>query len=413
MSGSPVDGLVPDELAELVDGMEGFVTREVLGRHEEHRALLADPRRQYDESGRYAPEVVEVIRDLRRASSKAGYFNLAVPERLGGAGLGHLAYYLAWERIYTLCPPGNWLAQFAISHWAYGPSVALEGLTDEARERAWPGLLGGDEILCFGMSEPDAGSDAMAMTTRAERSGDGWVLNGRKIWTTHAPIADWMVVFAVTDPERQAARRGGISAFLVPMGAPGLDLHSIIRMWGDVGGNEGETVFEDVRVEPWQLVGEEHRGFGVAMKGVSLGRLYNSARAVATGQWALRKALEYGAHRVTFGEPLLDRQAVGHPLAEAAARLHAAHLVALNTARLLDDGHKARKELPMMKYLAIDAAYYTVDRAIQTHGAIGFSNELHFTEALRSLRSLRIADGADEILLRTVLAELRAGDTEL
>lgn len=413
MKKSPVDALVPDDLAELVDGMEGFVRHEVLGRHEKHAKLLDDPRLYYDESGRLVPEVVEIIRDTRRASAEAGYFSLAVPEHMGGGGLGHLAYYLAWERIYELCPPGTWLAQFAIAHWAYGPSIALDGLTEEAKQRVWPGLMDGGTILCFGMSEPGAGSDAMSMSTRATGSGDGWLLNGRKIWTSHAPIADYMVVFAVTDPERHTARRGGISSFLVPLNAPGVDRHSVIRMWGDIGGNEAETVFEDVYVEPWQLVGEEHRGFGVAMKGVSLGRLYNSARAVATGTWAMRKALDYGAQRRTFGEPLLDRQAIGHPLAEAATRLHAAHLLALNTARLLDEGRPARKELPMMKFLAIEAGSLAVDRAIQTHGAIGFSNELHFTEAMRSFRSLRIADGADEILMRTVLAELRAGDLEL
>ncbi|PRZ44282.1 acyl-CoA dehydrogenase [Antricoccus suffuscus] len=413
MSSSPTSDLIPDYLADLVSGLDGFVRKEVIGRHETHRALLEDPRQHYDNDGRLVPEVVQIIRDIRMASAEAGYFNLAVPTHLGGSGLGHLAYYLAWKRVYELCPPGNWLAQFAISHWAFGPSIALEGITDEVKERVWPNLISGEQILCFGMSEPGAGSDAMAMTTRATPSGDGWALNGRKIWTTHVPIADWMVVFAVTDPDAQAARKGGISAFLVPMDSPGLELHSIIKMWGEIGGNEGETVFEDVRLEPWQLIGTQHRGFRAAMQGVSLGRIYNSARAVATGTWALQTALDYGAQRETFGEPLLDRQAIGHPLAEASARLHAAHLVALNTARLLDEGRPARKELPMMKYLAIEAANYAVDRAIQTHGAIGFSNELHLVEALSTFRALRVADGTDEILLRTILASLRSGDVEL
>jgi len=410
---NPTDGLIPSELQELVDAMEGFIRAEVLGRHEAHAQLLDDPRRHFDESGRFVPEVVEMIRDLRAASSEAGFFNLAVPEHMGGAGLGYLAYYLAWERIYTLCEPRHWLAQFAISHWAYGPSVALDGLSEVAREKVWPELLSGRAILCFGMSEPDAGSDAMAMRTRAERVDDGWVLNGRKIWTTHAPIADWMIVLAVTDPEASAARKGGISAFLVPTDAQGLDVHNIIRMWGDIGGTEGETSFTDVRVEPWQLVGEEGKGFTVAMKGVSLGRVYNSARAVATGTWALRKAIDYSVERRTFGSPIADHQAVSHPLAEAAARLHAAHLVAINTARLLDAGRPARKEIAIMKYLAVEAANLAVDRAIQTHGAIGFTNELGFIDALRSFRSLRVADGADEILLRTVFSHLRKGDVEL
>jgi acyl-CoA dehydrogenase len=400
-----------DDLAmtdDLLDGLEAFARAEVLGRHERHAELLDDPRRRYDESGRFVPEVVEVIRDLRAASAREGWFNLAVPEHLGGAGLGHLAYFLAWERVYATCPPSAWLAQFAISHWAYGPSVALDGLTERAHDTVWPGLLSGRELLCFGLSEPDAGSDAMAMRTKATPVDGGWMLNGRKIWTTHATIADWMVVFAVTDPEAAAARKGGISAFLVPTDAPGLDIHAVIKMWGEIGGTEGETALSDVFVEPWQLIGPEHKGFRVAMKGVSLGRLYNSARAVASGTWAVHQAVEHAQRRTTFGQPLSERQAITHPLAEATARLHAARLAAVDTAQKLDAGLPARRELAMSKYLAVDAGNLAVDRAIQTFGAIGFTNELGFIESLRSMRSLRVADGTDEILLRTVYQDLQA-----
>lgn len=388
-------------LDDLLLGIDEFARSEVLGRHREFADLLDDPRKKYDESGRFVPEVVEIIRDLRSASSQAGYFNMAVPESMGGGGLGHLAYYHAWERIYSVCTPGTWLAQFAISHWAYGPSPALAGLTQTARATIWDGLLGGRELLCFGLSEPEAGSDASAIRTRATAVDGGWRINGRKIWTTHATFADWMVVFATTGSDLPDGS-AGISAFLVPMTSPGLDVHSVIRMWGDIGGTEGETSLSDVFVEPWQLIGEENDGFRVAMQGVSLGRLYNSARAVATGRWAIRQSVQHAAQRRTFGSPLADRQAITHPLAEAESRIHAAHLVAIDTARKLDEGKPARQELAMSKYLAIDAGEKAIDRAMQTFGAIGFTNELGYVEALRSMRSLRVADGTDEILLRTI-----------
>ena len=115
--------------------------------------------------------------------------------------------------------------------------------------------------MCFGMSEPGAGSDAAAMTTRAKQDGNGWRISGRKIWTTNSPIADYCIVFAQTDPEAAALRKGGISAFLVPTNSAGFEIESIIRMHGSVGGNEAQLVLEDVRVEPYQLVGELNQGF--------------------------------------------------------------------------------------------------------------------------------------------------------
>ena len=223
---------LPDEVEAVVDGVEAFTRAEVIPRWEADHDLLEDVRRRYDESGRYADEVVAIIREIRMASAAAGYFNLAVPTSMGGGGLGHLAYYAAWERIYHVCGGANWLGQFAISHWAFGPSKVLERVTQRAAAEVLPGLMAGEVMMCFGMSEPDAGSDATMIRTRAEADGDGWRLNGRKIWTTHVPIAEWMIALAITDPARAAARRGGISAFLVPTDAEGFEVEQIIRMWG-------------------------------------------------------------------------------------------------------------------------------------------------------------------------------------
>src|SRR5262249_38305187 len=157
--------------------------------------------------------------------------------------------YVAWELVNRLCGPHHWLGTFALSHWAFGPSAVLEQVTEEGRRRALAGLLSGRDSMCFGLSEPGAGSDATMIETRAEPDGDGWRISGRKIWTTNVTFADWIMVFAVTDPARARAKRGGISAFLVPTSAPGFRLERVIRMHGEIGGTEGESSLDGVRVE--------------------------------------------------------------------------------------------------------------------------------------------------------------------
>lgn len=404
---------VPDELEDVLDGLERFVKAEVIARSDAHQELLEDVRRRFGPTGAYSPEVVELIREIRMASAEAGYFNLAVPEAMGGGGMGYLAYLAAWERIYHLCGGRRWLAQFAISHWAFGPSAVLERVTDWARAEVLPGMMAGETMMCFGMSEPDAGSDATMIRTRAEPDGDGWRLYGRKIWTTHVTIAEWMIVLAVTDPERARARRGGISAFLVPTSADGFRLDRVIGMWGEPGGSEAESVFDGVRVEPWQLVGDLHEGFQIGMLGVSLGRIYNTARSVGLSRWAIELAVEYAKQRQAFGHPISEYQGVAFPLAEAATDIHAAHLLGCNAALLLDQGHRAIKELSMAKTFAVRAAVRAVDRAMQTHGAMGFTNEVGLAEAYHVLRVINVADGTNEILNRTIFQRLAGGDTDL
>jgi len=404
---------VPAELNALADNVERFLKAEVFPRHERDHKLLSDPRVMYAEDGRYAPAVVQHIREVRMAAAEAGYYGMSVPASLGGGGLGMLAYFVVWERIYRLCGSHNWLGAYAVSHWAFGPSSVLLQVTDEARRVVLPDMMGGRTSMCFGMSEPGAGSDATMVKTQATANGGGWSINGRKIWTTNAPQADWCIVFAVTDPDRAARRAGGISAFLVPTSAPGFTLESVIRMHGSVGGNEGALVFEDLQVEPWQLVGDLHDGFKIGLLGVSIGRIYNTARSVGLGRWAMEMALGYAKQRESFGKPISEYQGVTFPLAETAMELHAAHLMALNVATLLDRGERAVKELSMTKAYAVQIAARALDRAMQTHGAIGFTNEIGLVHAWQDLRNVNVADGTNEILRRTIVQRLLAGDVEV
>ena len=403
----------PEDLKAILEGVRMFIRREVLPRHEKHEKLLTDQRRLFLEDGRFTPEVWNLVSEVRKASAEAGFYSLCAPTEIGGGGFGLVAYFAVWEEIFRSCGMKHWLGHQMVSHWAKGPSPVLRDMTEEAKERYLPGLMSGETTMCFGLSEPGAGSDAAAIRTRAVADGDGWRLSGGKIWTTNSPHADYVVVFAVTDPERAAQRAGGISTFLVPTKSKGFVIEKVIRMWGSPGGDEAVLHFDDIRLEPHQLVGKLHRGFATAMLGVNLGRIYNSARVVGIGRWALEMALEYAKIRKAFDKPIAEYQGVTFPLAESAMQIHAAHLMSLNVAQLIDRGLPAIKELSMTKAFAVEAGVKAIDRVIQTHGAIGMTNEMFLTDAYITMRKINVADGSNEILRRQIVRQLLCGDTAL
>ena len=396
---------LPEEVQAARDGILAFADKEVLPRHQDNADFFEDSRALFDEDGRFSARLIELITEVRTASATAGFYAMCVPQALGGAGLGHLAYYAAWEGLFHKCGPKHWLMLYVLAHWAFGPSKLLEQVTEQAKQTFLPDLMNGQQSMCFGLSEPNAGSDASMITTKAVRDGDGWRISGRKIWTTNAPIADYCVVFARTDV--------GISAFMVPTAREGFEVQRIIKLFGHIGGDEAEIALDNVYVEPWQLVGTEGKGFAAALYGVSLGRIYNSARSVGYGRWALEMALDYSQTREAFGHPIADYQGVSFPLADAATDLHAAHLMGINSAMLLDAGLPAVKELSMTKAFSVQKGLAAVDRAIQTHGAMGFTNEMGLTEAWHSLRIVNVADGTNEILNRTIAQRLYKGDLDL
>ena len=402
-----------DEVKAILDGIGGFLRREVFPRHEKHDQMLTNPRTLYCEDGRFTPEVWSLISEVRRAAADAGFYAMCAPTEIGGGGFGLVAYFAVWEEIFRRCGMKYWLGHHMVSHWAKGPSPVLRDLSDEAKQRFLPDILSGRATMCFGLSEPGAGSDAMMIKTRAVRHGEGWRLSGGKIWTTNSPHADYVVVFAVTDPERAQRRAGGISTFLVPTNAKGFVIEKVIRMWGSAGGDEAVLHFDDIELEPCHLVGKLDRGFQTAMLGVNLGRIYNSARVVGIGRWALEMAFEYTKIRQTFGQPISEYQGVTFPLAESAMQLHAAHLMSLNVAQLIDRGLPAVKELAMTKAFAVEAGLKAIDRVIQTHGAIGMTNEMYLTDAFVTMRKINVADGSNEILRRQIVRQMLGGDTAL
>jgi acyl-CoA dehydrogenase len=402
---SAIAAEMPEEVEFARAGILRFAEKEVLTRHQKHSDFFEDPRKLYDENGRFSADLVALITEVRMQSAEAGFYGMCVPEALGGGGLGHLAYYAAWEALFHRCGPKNWLMLYALAHWAFGPSKLLEQMSEEAKSAFLPGLMDGSKSMCFGLTEPNAGSDASMLATKAVKAEKGWRLSGRKIWTTNAPIADFCVIFAKTE--------SGITAFMVPTNSDGFKIQRVIRLFGHIGGDEAEISLDEVYVEPWQIVGELGKGFAAALYGVSLGRIYNSARSVGYGRWAIEMALDYAKVRTAFGQSISEYQGVSFPIADAATDLHAAHLMGINAALLLDAGELAVKELSMTKAFSVQKGLSAVDCAMQTHGAMGFTNELGLTEAWQALRVVNVADGTNEILKRTIVQRLQKGDLEL
>ncbi len=403
----------PSEIREIREAVGQFIEAEVKPRHKALSHLADDASTRYDSTGRYVQPIRDAIREIRMASAKAGFYAMCAPREIGGEGLGYLAWYGVWSKVAEQTAGPYWMGDSMIAHWASGPSPVVTQLSDSCRAEILPALLSGEKTMCFGMSEPDAGSDAMMMKTRATRVDGGWRIQGSKIWTSYSPYASYCILFAVTNPELAKARKGGISCFLVPTDSPGFEVQRIIKMWGQSGGNEAVLLFNDVFVPEQNLVGELDKGFSVAMLGVNLGRVYNSARAIATASKALREAFEYTRQRQTFGRPLSEYQGLTFPLTESVMDIQCAHLFALHTCHLLDQGHRLNSQLAIMKHQATRSAYVALDRTMQTFGAIGMTNEMHYSEMFLRLRMVNIADGSNEILKRTVSKSILSGEFEI
>jgi acyl-CoA dehydrogenase len=251
----------------------------------------------------------------------------------------------------------------------------------------------GSTISAIGISEPGAGADPSAMATRADSDGEDWILNGRKIWISRAADADFTIVMAVTD--KAARARGGISAFLVDKGTPGFNVLRRIPMIG--GHVTYEVALEDCRVAGWKLLGKRGSGFAPMQLRLGTRRIQMAAWSIGMAQRALDMMCEFAPRRVTFGQPLSDRQAIQWWVADAATRIHAARLMTYHCAWKLDRGAEVRTDISMIKAFATEMAWEVVDHAMQTFGAMGMTKELPLQLMASRLRTMRIYDGPTEV----------------
>jgi acyl-CoA dehydrogenase len=394
----------------LVSELLRFVEREVVSLEEQNSARFSDPWQEYERDGRVATWLLDLSREVRRASAAAGFYCTPVSVDLGGEGVGPTSMFILWEALFRRFGPGRPLPYQVMAHFATGPSAALAQLQNEPRKNVLPQLLSGEATLCFALSEPDAGSDALAIKSEARRVGSDWSITGTKQWITNGAHADYALVFVVTDKERARQRNGGITAFLVDTDTPGFQVDSVIRLYGHVGGHEAILHFEDVRVPEERVVGELNEGLRIALAAISDGRVYNCARAVGLARWALESATEYAKNRMAFGHPISDYQAIQWHLAESAMEIYAAKCMSLDCTQKLESGRRARKELAMAKAFATEAACRSIDRCMQVLGGMGLTRDAKFFDAWEQVRVVRIAEGSGEIMRRTIAKELLSGD---
>ena len=333
----------------------------------------------------------DALRAFQHKAKEAGLWLLDVPREHGGAGLSLLARCVVQEEIAkTVALPFR-------TNELFGPAVGpiLYRCDESQKQRFLEPVIAGQLRVCFAQTEPDSGSDPASIRTRAVRDGDAYLLTGTKRFITGAGKADYAQVICLTDPDKGA--RGGVSCLMVDLKAPGVQL---VRQWPTMMGDAPwEIAFDDVRVPLEDRIGQEGQGFELGQAWLTDGRVKgHGARCVGIAQRALEMMMDYARHRVTFGQPLSERQAIQFMIADSAIELHAARLMVYQCACKADQGQPVRDESYMVKVFCTEMASRVVDRAIQVHGGIGLSTELPLEWWYRQLRSIRITEGVTEVL---------------
>ena len=367
--------------------------------------------------------MLEGRKRVRMKSAAAGYYAMFAPESVGGSDLGIRTMVFVEEALYRKYGPGRplitwakgFLSQPTLASFVDGPSHMLVSVSESVKREFLPQIAAGEKMVCFALSEADAGSDVWGIKTRAKRDGDDWVINGSKQWITNSPYADYAVIFAVTNEQMVADRKGGISAFFVETTAPGYTFDGVLPVMGHIGGDCGSMSFDNVRVPADRLMGALDQGFQIAMFGISEGRISISANCIGMCEYALDRSLEYAQQRMSFGKPISEYQAIQFMLADTAIDIFTMKYMVLQTAALVESfpktGRLPVKEISIAKAYAVEKTQECYDRAIQVHGGMGLTNEMTLNEGFRIARTLRIPDGTGEIQRRTIARQMLRGDT--
>ena len=338
-----------------------------------------------------------------RELARLGLLGIAVPEPLGGSGAGMVAYSLAMQElargdaaVAVATSVTNMVAELIASHGSH--AVAAHWV---------PRILDG-ELVCgaFALSEPDVGSDPVAMRTTAVRTATGWRLSGTKQWTTSGDHAGCMVVWAVTEP---GAGHQGITAFVVPGNVAGLTVARLEDKLGLHGSSTAQLVFENVELGDDAVLGEVGGGFLLAMVALDGGRIGIASQAIGIARGALEAALRYAGERRTFGEPIIKHQAIANMLADAATWLDAATLMTLRAAERKQTKQPFSQQAAMAKLFATERAWQICDIALQVHGGYGYVRDFPVERALRDVRVTRIYEGTSEIQRLVIARNLLRG----
>jgi alkylation response protein AidB-like acyl-CoA dehydrogenase len=346
------------------------------------------------------PEAAAIDREERFPSAilkglaELGLMAVNVPEELGGAGAGAVAYALAMQEVARAC--ASTAVTMAVTNMV-GEVIARFG-TDEQKRRYNPRLASGEYAAgAFALSEPEAGSDPGAMRTTATKDGDAWVIDGQKQWITSGAHAGVMVVWARTGDRKDLPGTRGVSCFLVEGGTPGLKVGKAEDKMGLRGSNTVGLSFEGCRVPSTALLGELNGGFKIAMMALDGGRIGIASQAIGIARAALEESVAYAKDRKQFDKPIAEFQAIQWKLADMQVELDAAHLLAMRAAWLKENRRVFSREASMAKVFATEAANRIANRAVQIHGGYGYTREFAAERHLRDVRVTTIYEGTSEV----------------
>lgn len=349
--------------------------------------------RRTDETGDFPQGFVD-------AMAEGGWLGIAMPEDVGGAGLGLTEAAIMMQAVTE--SGAGFSGASAIHLNIFGLMPLVKFGSEEQRRVHLPRALAGEDQACFGVTEPNSGLDTSSLETRAERSGNGYVINGRKIWTTNAQRANKILLIARTTPKDQVAKpHQGLSLFYTDFDRERIEAKPIPKMGRRAV--ECNTLFIDgLHVPADDLVGEEGKGFTYLLHGLNPERVLFGAEAVGLGRAALRKATQYAKERVVFGRAIGQNQGIQHPLAKAWMDLEAANLMCLAAARKFDSGADAGAEANAAKYLGAEAGYQACETAMLTHGGMGYAKEYDVERYLREAMIARIAPVSREMIFNYI-----------
>ncbi|WP_342514705.1 acyl-CoA dehydrogenase family protein [Sporosarcina sp. FSL K6-1522] len=340
----------------------------------------------------------EKHRELQMKAKEIGFWGIETPEEYGGANLGAVMQSIITTELSKTFIP------FRLGGFA--DNILYHCNEEQKKEYLIP-TINGDRISCFAITEPGAGSDAKGIRTLAVKDGNEWVINGEKTFISNGNIADFAIVFAVTDREKGA--NGGVTAFLVDRDM-GWRSEAIPTM-GEWGADS--LVFEDVRVPEKNILGELGKGFELAMKWIGRGRWMVPSRAVGAAERLLQMGVDYSQVRKTFGKPIADYQAIQWKLADSAVEIEATKWLVLRAAWMSENNMDGRHQSAIAKLYGSNMANRVVDRVLQIHGGMGYTKELPIERWYRELRLYRIFEGTDEILRRTIARNLLKGHVKI
>jgi alkylation response protein AidB-like acyl-CoA dehydrogenase len=349
-----------------------------------------------DATDEFPLELIKKMGDL-------GLLGIPIPEKYNGVEADYVSYMLAIEELsYASASVGVILAV----HTSVGTMPILNFGNEEQKEKYVSRLATGELIGAFGLTEPNAGSDASGIRTRAVKQGDHYVLNGSKVFITNGEIADVFVVFAVTDPEQGTH---GVSAFIVERNTPGFQIGKKEHKMGMNGTGTVELIFDNAMVPASQLLGREGEGFKIAMSNLDGGRIGIAAQALGIARAAFDFAREYTKQRVQFGKPIADFQAVQFMLADMATKIEAARLLTYQAATLRQQKLPCSKQASMAKYYASDVAMSVTTDAVQLFGGYGYSKEYPVERLMRDAKVTQIYEGTNQIQRIVVSKNLLKG----